>query len=39
MKACTESEGFTKRPSRVVLYPRARERGIGVNDSNVMLGR
>ena len=33
------SEGFTQRPSRVVVYPRARERGIGVNDGNVMVGR
>lgn len=39
MRACTESEGFTQRPGRVVLYSNAQERGTGVNDSNVMVGR
>lgn len=39
MEACAESGGFMQRPRLVVLYPRARKRGMGVNDSNVMLGR
>lgn len=38
MKACTEGEEFTQRPSRVLLYSRVQKRGKGVNDSTVMIG-